>query len=292
MSGIVFAQAQTSQLADFIDQLARTPLSRVVIFVAICTTLRIAMAPYLANTPVHKRSGPFSFIKGVNEALDALVYAGVFVFLLIRPFAVQTFRIPSESMEKTLLVGDFIFANKAIYRYSEPQRGDIIVFRPPKRAVVDPHQFDGDGEVNVDYIKRCIGLPGDVVEIKDGVLFRNGKAIEEPYVPERPFFDFKLVKYEGKYIPLTITADMVNAGEYSAKEYRIDDTTKMNEMRALPAEPVPQGFLLMMGDNRNHSFDGRGWGLLPREDVIGRSECIWLPLSRIGRTRQYAGQNP
>lgn len=317
-----FAQVEPGGLADTIDRLARTPLSKVIIFVAICTTIRVLLVPYLAKTEPHRRVGAWPVAKFANEALDAIIYAGVFVFLLIRPFAIQAFRIPSESMERTLLVGDFIIANKAIYRYTEPKRHDIIVFRPPKGAILDPKNFDSDGEVNVDYIKRCVGVPGDLVEIKNGLMFVNGKLEKEAYAPSKPEpfidsnsngiydpgeqytdtntnkvwdagapmdLDFKLVKYEDKYIPLNITADMVNAGSYAAEEFQVKDSTKMAELRALPAEKIPPGYLLMMGDNRPHSFDGRGWGLLKRDDVIGRAEFIWLPFSRIGSVRKYGG---
>lgn len=315
-----FAQTAPGGLADTIDRLARTPLSKVIIFVAICTTIRVLLVPFLAKTEAHRRDGAYSVARFANEALDAIIYAGVFVFLLIRPFAIQAFRIPSESMEKTLLVGDFIIANKAIYRYSEPKRHDIIVFRPPKGAILDAKNFDAEGQVNVDYIKRCVGVPGDVVEIKNGIFFLNGQAQKEPYTPREaedftdqngnaiwnpgePFqdtngngtwdagapmdLDFKLVNDNGVYKPLNITADMVNAGPYAAQEFQIQDAAEMARLRALPAAAVPKGYLLMMGDNRPQSFDGRGWGLLKRDEVIGRAEFIWLPLSRVGSVRKY-----
>lgn len=80
-----------------------------------CTVIRVALAPYLAKVPRHLRSGAYSAARFSNEFLDAVIYAGVFVFLVIRPFCVQAFRIPSESMVDTLLINDFIVANKAIY---------------------------------------------------------------------------------------------------------------------------------------------------------------------------------
>lgn len=280
-------EAAPSKLADFIDQLARTPLSKVLIFVSVCTIIRIALAPYLNSVPKHLQStGGFKTARFANEAMDAIVYAGVFVFLLIRPFAIQAFKIPSGSMLETLQINDFIVANKAIYRYTEPKHGDIIVFRPPARAILDKNQFDSDGDVNVDYIKRCIGLPGDVVEIRDGQLYRNNVPVKEPYLREKPQLDFKLVNYKGRIMPCQISADWVNAESFGmAQEFQLNDTVEMQNVRELPPAPVPSGFLLMMGDNRNGSFDGRGWGLVPRVDVIGRSEFIWMPFNRWRSTR-------
>lgn len=293
----LFAQvAEPNKFADFIDKVARTPLSQVVLFVAVCTVLRLAIFPLLARTKPHQRGGGYGFARFLNESLDAVIYAGVFVFLLIRPFAIQAFKIPSGSMLNTLLINDFIVANKAIYRYSDPKHGDIVVFKPPKTAtdMQPPEQRD------VDYIKRCIGVPGDVIEIKDGTLYRNSQPVDEKYIffldpyghpipeSERRDWnrDFKLVEYEGKIWPLTINGDLVNAEPgRSASDFMIMDQEKMRMMLRLPPAPVPKGFYLMMGDNRYNSFDGRGWGLVPRDDIIGRAEFIWWPPRRWGITR-------
>ncbi|MGV3618289.1 MAG: signal peptidase I [Fimbriimonas sp.] len=309
---------------EIIDHLARTPLSQVVLFVVALTVVRLAIFPVLSKTVAHKRGGGYKTARFVNEVLDAFVYAGVFVFMLIRPFGVQAFLIPSGSMWPTLYVNDFIVANKAIYRYSDPKAGDIVVFRPPVSATQNrPEQIDPKtGDVKVDFIKRCIGTPGQVIELKEGQLFRDNQRVEEPYKEYsdctdtiqvgdcqnfRPFTDeekdnitkasFKLVKYKGRLIPLNYTNNDANSGypmgnfpqeksPYSvADEFEIEDQNEARRLRDLPAEPVPPGFYLMMGDNRNGSFDGRGWGLVPRKDIIGRSEFIWLPFSRWRATR-------
>jgi signal peptidase I len=278
-------EAAPNFLADKIDSLARTPLSQVLAFVGVCTIVRIFLYPYLQSVAAHKRTGAYTAGRIVNEGCDALVYAGVFVFLIIRPYFIQAFKIPSGSMLETLQINDFIIANKAIYRYTEPKSGDIIVFRPPKDAV-KPEQLDNDGQVNVDFIKRCIGLPGDLIEIRNGTLIRNSIPVTEPYIKEKPYFDFKLVKYHNEYWPVQMSADMVNAESLgTAQRYWATSSEMMEELRALPAERIPKGYLLMIGDNRNGSFDGRCWGLVPRSDVIGRSEIIWLPISRWRSTR-------
>src|SRR5580658_5543171 len=107
-----------------VDTLARTPLSQIFIVVAVLTVVRLALVPYLRNVPRHKRFFGYASGRFLNEVLDAVIYAGVFVFMIIRPFAIQAFLIPSGSMWPTLYVNDFIVANKAIYRYSDPKDGD------------------------------------------------------------------------------------------------------------------------------------------------------------------------
>lgn len=309
-------------MRDIIDYLARTPLSKVVIVVLILSVIRLAIFSYLKKTPRHKRLAGYTFTKIVNELLDALIYAGVFVFMIIRPFGVQAFLIPSGSMWPTLYVNDMIVANKAIYRYTDPKDNDIVVFRPPIAATYGhPDQVDKDGTVKVDFIKRCIGTPGQVIELRKGVLYRNGQpdtldpshkhysaCVDNPRASngdctnfaelssgERDSLtmaSFKLVNYKGRIIPLNYTDRDANVNQpehapgedypyFVAPEYYVDQRD-FDALIKQPAQPVPPGMYLMMGDNRNNSFDGRGWGLVPRASVIGRAEFIWFPISRMG----------
>ncbi len=112
-----------------------------------------------------KRQGDFS------ELLVTLGVALILVFGVVRPFVVEAFRIPTESMVPTLEVGDRVFVNKFVYRYFEPERGDIVVF----------DSLAGDGQT---LIKRVVGLPGDTVEVQDNLLLVNGEPQEEPYLNE------------------------------------------------------------------------------------------------------------
>lgn len=290
----LLAQTEPQGIRGTIDQLARTPISLIVYICAIATAIRLVIYWYMRDVPSHQRGLGYMVAKYGGEAMDALVYALIFVFLLIRPFGVQAFTIPSASMYPTLKINDFIIANKAIYRYSEPKVDDIIVFKPPAKAILE-YQKGQD----IDYIKRVQGVPGDVVEIRGNVLYRNGRKVAQPYVHftrqisqteysdvpigSMPSMDFKLVKHNGSYWPVVYNSQSVNFG--SAPIYQVRDPAEEEDLRNDPPVAVPPGFLLVMGDNRNYSYDGRYWGLFERSRVIGRAEFIWLPPSRWGLTR-------
>lgn len=280
-----------------VDRMARLPISTIVMFGLALTVFRVAIYPYLSKTPFHKRGGLYSFVRFVNDLSDALIYAAIVVFLLVRPFGIQTFYIPSPSMVDTLRVNDYIVANKWIYRTSDPQFGDIVVFKPPQGAL-------REGMPESDFIKRCLGVPGDLIEIRDWEVFRNGEKVEEPYKvvsdPLQRFLaplpredwpaytedmpDFKLVEWEGRVIPLLYRDEpgggvSVNTGE---SLFPID-LTLWSTVRNLPPAKVPEGMYLMVGDNRNGSNDSRYWGLVPRESIVGKAEFTWMPIGRATR---------
>lgn len=304
--GQFLAQQSGDSIGETIDKLARTPQSHIVILAAVLTLVRAGLFMWARSIEPHKRTGIFTAASFVNEAVDAIIYAAIVVFLLIRPYVVQAFKIPSGSMVSTLLVQDYIVANKWEYRFRDPKVGEIVVFRPPLDAITEPQkQIDPDGQVNVDFVKRCIGTPGDLIEIKQNVLYRNGQKVDESYVhyTQRTDFvgeryredtkeerdqeeklDFKLVNYHGDIMPVQITSSQaVNILPYpSAKRYIPENDKMATELRDLPPVAVPQGYYLMMGDNRKYSFDGRYWGLVPRDDIVGKAEFIWLPLGRLG----------
>lgn len=119
------------------------------------------------------------------EGVDSIIWAGVVALILIH-FVVRSFYIPSESMQPTLQVNDFILVNEMVYDFSDPSRGDIVVFHPPpEEQVIVPGVKQ---QPPIDLIKRVVGLPHDVLEIKNGVLFLNGEALNEPYIKE-PIFE-------------------------------------------------------------------------------------------------------
>jgi signal peptidase I len=176
-----------------------------------------------------------------RENVESLAWA-VVLMLIVRVFLLQAFRIPSESMRDTLLVGDFLFVTKLDYGAKlpfthirlpglrQPRRGDIIVFQWPP----DPSQ---------DFIKRCIATGGETVEIHHRQVFVNGDPLEEPY------------------------ARHSMPGEEPAGMSPRDNFT---------AVTVPPGQLFMMGDNRENSADSRYWGFVPMDLVKGRALFIYF----------------
>lgn len=311
-SGLAQSQEGGMQTALLIDKIARVPISTIVLFALILTGVRLAMFFYLKNKPIHLREGLYSFLKFINDVADALIYAAIVVFMLVRPFGIQTFFIPSQSMVDTLRIGDFIVANKFIYRASEPQPGDIVVFKPPQEA-------KREGMEDTDFIKRLIGGPGDVIEFDRFQLLRNGKPVEEPYkvltdpsgmgqnqrniVPfegeelenvvdswdfsiVRMPPKFKFVMHEGKVKPMLYNDDpgpgrptvtlLAGTGDSQVDLEGVPAQELVNQ----EPQPIPDGYYLMVGDNRNGSNDGRFWGLIPRSSIIGKAEFVWMPLSR------------
>lgn len=128
---------------------------------------------------------------GLVEFVVILAISFVLVFGVVRPYIVEAFYIPSESMVPTLMVGDRVLVNKFIYRFTEPQRGDIVVFK----------SVEGGGE---DLIKRVVGIPGDRIAVRDGRLYVNGEPRREPYVnrkfPDHSFFGPKRVPPEHVFV--------------------------------------------------------------------------------------------
>ncbi|MGA8831568.1 MAG: signal peptidase I [Desulfomonilaceae bacterium] len=175
-----------------------------------------------------------------QEYSEALVVA-IILAIIIRAVFVQAFKIPSGSMEPTLLIGDHILVNKLVYgvripftdkRFPDlfkPQRGDVIVFVYPEDRTKD-------------FIKRVIGVGGDTVEIKDKKVFINGK---EYITPQARF-----------------SSNVIMPGD-------------LNPRDNMPPVKVPKGFLFVMGDNRDFSHDSRFWGFVPLEDVKGRAFLIY-----------------
>ncbi|HEY0672383.1 MAG TPA: signal peptidase I [Longimicrobiales bacterium] len=181
------------------------------------------------------------------------------LFLLIRTFLVEAFRIPTGSMENTLLVGDFLLVNKAVYgaqlpmtsshlpAFDEPQRGDVVVFVPPH-------------EPNKNYVKRLIGLSGDTLLMRNKTLYLNGEPQQEPYVRHTdPDNDV--------YAPnMYWQCDFAPANQ--------DDDCRPTRDNWGPVV-VPDGKYMMLGDNRDDSEDSRYWGFVDRDAIKGRPLFIY-----------------
>lgn len=172
-----------------------------------------------------------------REGVETLVIAMLLAFG-IRAEVASAYFIPSESMLPTLQVGDRIFVEKVTQHFGGPGRGDVVVFDPPPRA----HAHPGDA-----WIKRVVGLPGETIDIRDGHVYVNGRALTEPYTEE--------------------------AAQYGEPDWNA---------LGMPGGKVPAGCVFVMGDNRNNSADGHIWGALPIHNIIGRSVFRYWPLDRIG----------
>ena len=208
------------------------------------------------------------------------IWSAVLIAAFIMYFVVQAFEIPSGSMRVTLLEGDHLFVNKFVYGIHMPLSGgkrilplrtvqhkDIIVFRAPQTALTPDERKLG---VRKDFIKRCVALGGDVVEVKNKKLFVNGKAVDEPYL-----------NFEDRNIYPTVKV-FSNSQEYQRKweagqfAYLSSDVIRDNFGPVV----VPEGCYFAMGDNRDRSFDSRYWGPLPDKNLKGKPLLLYWPLNR------------
>ena len=209
----------------------------------------------------------------------------ILVVFVVRSFVVEPFKIPSGSMVPTLLVGDFILVNKYDYGIRLPitntkitegrplQRGDVVVFRYPK-------------DESVDYIKRVIGLPGDIVSYEDKKLTINGKPVPETPLPD--YFDEERIGYAKQFEEdidgrknRILNNPAVPPFIVGAEDYPYRDNCKY-DAHGVTCK-VPPGNYFMMGANRDNSADSRYWGFAPDKNVVGRAFFIWMNFSSLKR---------
>ncbi|MFN3947639.1 MAG: signal peptidase I [Aquificaceae bacterium] len=185
---------------------------------------------------------------GIPKWLKEFVLV-IIIVLFVRAFLVQAYNIPSGSMKPTLLVGDFILVNKLVYKISEPQRGDIVVFKWP----VNPQ---------IDFIKRIIGMPGDTIEIRGERVFINGQELPLRFIGR--------VEEDGT-TKLIYEETLPNGVKHKIALYE-------NPLFRKDVGPIriPEEHYFVMGDNRDNSEDSRYWGLLPRENIVGKAFVIYF----------------
>jgi signal peptidase I len=183
----------------------------------------------------------------LRDYFETIVICVIFV-LFSRAFVFQQSKIPTGSMEDTLLIGDYIMVNKFVYSpastglertllpFQDVRRGDVIVFKYPE-------------EPEKDYIKRVIGMPGEILEIIDQQVYINGKALKEPYV--------------------------VHKDPHARPGPGVPRSLLLEGRDNFGPEVVPAGAYFAMGDNRDNSKDSRSWGPVPRANIKGRAFMIW-----------------
>jgi signal peptidase I len=213
-----------------------------------------------------QRSAKKSASQSAKDWIKSIVIALVIWFFL-RALLVEAFRIPSGSMENTLLVGDFLFVNKALYgaeipivnkrlpAFREPQRFDIVIFESPEEA-------------GVNVVKRVVGMPGDTLSMVGGVLHLNGDPQLEQHArqgdqlsdPEDPRMRAWQVRYLVNREPRAYRPSLKNWGPIA----------------------VPRDSFFVMGDNRDNSYDSRYWGFLGRDRIAGRPLIIYYSFDKNG----------
>ena len=210
---------------------------------------------------------------GIREIVSTVIYA-VLIALVIRTVAYEPFNIPSESMLPTLLVGDYIFVSKFSYGYSRhsiilspdighgriledvPGRGDVAVFKLPR-------------DNSTDYIKRIIGLPGDRIQVRNGVLYVNDEAVKKERVDDFQHPVRGAIPHYRETLPNGVTHFTL-------------DMSPNTETDNTPVFTVPNEHYFAMGDNRDNSIDSRiakrrgGVGFIPAENLVGRAEILFF----------------
>lgn len=222
---------------------------------------------------------------GWGETIRTVVYA-VIIALVVRTFAYEPFNIPSGSMKPTLLVGDYLFVSKFSYGYSryslplspplisgrvmadQPERGDVIVFKLPR-------------DNKTDYIKRMIGLPGDRIQVKQGILHINDEPVERRLVEADEGVDAigraSTIKRYIETLP-------------NGREHLIYEENDQQPYDNTPPYTVPDGHFFFMGDNRDHSLDSRAMhnvGFVPFENLVGRAEFLFFSHNEHGSWWQF-----
>lgn len=248
-----------------------------------------------------------------KEYFDALLFAALVAFIL-KIFFIEAYRIPTGSMQETLLVGDFLLVNKFMYGATTPRNIPFTDTRIPfvrLPALKHPHRgdvvvfdFPGNRDENqskevLNYIKRLIGEPGDTILIKDKVLYVNGQVFPNPDnsivsgTPYKTIDPRTFPKGEGwnedNYGPLTVPkkGDLikVNPDNFEAwkmfilKEGHTPRLTSDNKVfvdeKPITEYLVEKNYYFMMGDNRNNSLDSRFWGFMPEENIVGEAMLIY-----------------
>jgi signal peptidase I len=219
------------------------------------------------NTSLDKESSKSQVIRPRETALEAIASNCILpvVALFVFAFVFQNFVIPSSSMASTLLVGDHVLVDRLTYAppaswapflpYREVKRGDIVVFYKPTE------QPDGEHMI---LVKRVVGMPGDRVHLRDGVVYLNGIAQDEPHAAKPPYATVN--PYRDNFPAVPPSYDIEVTAQWS-----LEQTSHIQGDDLV----VPPGSYFVMGDNRGPSLDSRYWGFVPRANIIGRPLFVY-----------------
>jgi signal peptidase I len=193
-----------------------------------------------------QNKSPKSSVPVENPWIETAKTIGLSMFLAFgfRTFVAQAFYIPSESMLPTLQIDDKLIVDKISYRFSNPVRGDIVVFQPT--AKLEQEKDDkGNQKFKDVFIKRVIGLPGDRIEVKGGKVYINSQVLSEKYLDRAPQYNWSST---------ALTPDGI----------------------------VPKDNYLVLGDNRNNSYDSHYWGFVPKDKIVGKATVRFWPMNHLG----------
>jgi len=268
--------------------------------------------PELEKKNVKPRTPAQKFWEFFKNLLFAAIAA-----LIIKTFLIETSRVPTGSMESTIMVGDFLFVNKFIYGSSSPRNvpfTDIPLpyfqmpaLREPKRGDIVVFEFEGErdefkSDKIMNYVKRCIGVPGDTVEITSKVVSVNGKEIKRPPhiqytqstqpkgVPDFQIFPKGSPWNKDNYGPIIVPrkGDVISLSVENIEKWRTI-INRENEKQVVTVEndkvfidgkqvnsyTLKKDYYFMMGDNRDESWDSRFWGFVPRDKIVGEAFLIY-----------------
>lgn len=229
-----------------------------------------------ARDKARGKSAPVADAGGTAWEWLKSIGAAILLFFVIRTFLITAYSIPSESMEETLLVGDYLMANNALFGATipftdvklpalrDPRRGEIVVFRPTYN------------EPQIDVVKRVVGTPGDTLQMANGALFLNGQRMNEPYAHYDTGID-EAIDMEG----FGLMDPNIRPDAYGAKNHLPLLPASVDKRQYRPSRNnwgpivVPAGHYWLMGDNRDQSLDSRYMGPIPRRTIRGKPLFIY-----------------
>lgn len=272
------------------ERIAGVSLSTVLLVLVVFSAVRLAL-----------QSARATLLRAIADLLESAILAIALVFLVLRPFVVQSYFIPSGSMRPTLWEGDRILVNKWLFRTRAPQFGEVVVFRAPRDA--DPEEKE--------FIKRVVGLPGDRIEVSAGCVVVGDTIYTRSEIRATlgESLSVDQAADTANLPPLRLTSDALwlgdrrilpsefaRAANHPAQRVEIHPGRVLRNGQMLmecyvTEDPqyemgprvVPPGEVFVMGDNRNQSLDSHIWGCLPTSRVIGRAEMVFWPPSHARR---------